>query len=239
MSSGRLPATRVPSRKEPAASAPGERAAVRAGQRERDGEQVRQAADPGLRVVVLIGTAGHDMAAGAGDQLRGAQPRGQVGVGLDAEHPGRAVQHGRVGGREAGPLGARHRVTTDEAVRDAGGPGRREHRRLDRADVRQHRAVGAGQCGEDGGERAQRRGQHRDVGAGRGVLRRRRRPPARPPWRSSRVAGSASQPATSWAWASRRATDPPIIPRPITATRTRPSSRVRAGREVRARPERG
>ena len=93
----------------------GQRSAGAAGDRERGGEQVRQPADPGLRLVVRGRRGRQHPAAGRGHQLGHGQPAGQVGVLLQGQHPDRAGQQLRVGRRRSRtarrrPSGGRRRT---------------------------------------------------------------------------------------------------------------------------------
>ena len=90
ISSGRVPATRVPSANEPAASASGTCPAGRPDLRQGQGQQVRQVGDPGHRVVVGPGSSGNHPDSDGQRQAPQRRPSRRGRVVLDqAGHPDR------------------------------------------------------------------------------------------------------------------------------------------------------
>ena len=158
------------------------------------------------------------------------------GLGPGGQEPGGAVEQIRAGVLDPGVLGPGQRMAADEARVGVGG----RDRALGRADVGDH-AVGpaaASDLGDQPGQRADRRGDEHRLGPvdrvgelGRGPVDRAALPAAAAARRTTGPIPPTSAPRRSRA---ARATEPPISPTPMTASRIRRVRRY-AGASRRAR----
>ena len=158
--SGAVPATRVPSRKEPGGQREGQRD-VSGGDGQRLGEQVRQMRDGGRGGVVLVGLGRYHHRTAVQRQRHHHRPHRGVHVVVHADHPRGPGEQPGIAGRPTRVRGAGHRVAPDEAFQQTGRGDLVEHRALDAGDVGQ-RAVGRqfADVGEHARQRRHRYGQH-------------------------------------------------------------------------------